>query len=86
LLYPPVALGGELSSKMGSIAARCDGARQKQGLSTARLEVIKKTAQPWRVSVALYAYAHESAQKRRRKTPKPNQSNLRKKPCKLNNQ
>jgi hypothetical protein len=33
-----------------------------KGFFTARPEAIEKTAQPWRVSVALSAYAHEPAQ------------------------
>jgi len=33
-----------------------------KGFFTARPEAIKKTAQSWRVSVALSAYAHEPAQ------------------------
>jgi hypothetical protein len=32
-----------------------------KGFFTARPEAIEKTAQPWRVSVALFAYAHEPA-------------------------
>jgi len=43
---------------------------------TARLEPIKKSAQPWRVSVGLSALAHEPAQTQSRKTKnrKPNLS------------
>jgi hypothetical protein len=58
-----------------------------KGFFTARPEAIEKTAQPWRVSVALSAYAHEPAQTlTRRRNQNRNQTLEKKNPCKLNNQ
>jgi hypothetical protein len=65
------------------------GARRRtlyhdRDIFTAWLEPIKKSAQPWRVSAGLSAYAHEPAQQTRRKNQ--NQTLEKKNPCKRNNQ
>jgi hypothetical protein len=52
---------------------------------TARLEPIKKSAQPWRVLGGLSALAHEPAQQQTRRKNPNRKPNLKKNPCELNN-